>query len=316
LLLQIAGKERRSPAFRRQVSSFLWQAVFSILCAICSRIRAPISASAFRFCAKRSTAPCRTFTWPAIIATTKPSGLKILDTEKTAQFEARFKGLNKPSEGAIAAQLKHPRIVETYEHGTAKDGRQFIVMEFVPGTGMNVLLKQGEPKLVGHHHELIREMAEAIDAVHKAGFIHRDICPRNFIVSPECDTLKLIDFGLTVPAKKEYFLPGNRTGTPLYMAPEIVRRKPTDQRVDIFSFGVTAYQLCSNEFPWPSTDTTGKGALQHDARPPQDILELVPNLNKTLARVIMQCISAEPNNRPDSAEAIVKALKNVTSDTN
>jgi serine/threonine-protein kinase len=248
--------------------------------------------------------------------TGKTIGLKILDTEKTAAFEARFKGLNKPSEGAIAAQLKHPRIVDTFEHGTAKDGRQYILMEFVPGTGMNLLLKQGEPKLAGHHHELIREMAEAIDAVHKAGFIHRDICPRNFIVSPECDSLKLIDFGLTLPAKREYFLPGNRTGTPLYMAPEIVRRKPTDQRVDIFSFGVTAYQLCSNEFPWPSSDTTGKGALQHDARPPQDILELVPNLNKTLARVITQCISAEPNNRPQTAEAIVKALKNVDSDTN
>jgi serine/threonine protein kinase len=100
------------------------------------------------------------------------------------------------------------------------------------------------------------------------------------------------------------------------MAPEIVRRKPTDQRVDIFSFGVTAYQLCTNDFPWPSTDTTGKGALQHDATPPRDILELRPNLHKTLARVIMQCISADPNGRPPNAEMIVKILKSVNSDTN
>ncbi len=248
-------------------------------------------------------------------STGKTVGLKILDTEKTAAFEARFKGLNTPREGKIALQMKHPRIVDTFEYGTAKDGRQFIVMEFVPGTGMNVLLKQGEPKLVGHHHELIREMAESIDAVHRAGFIHRDICPRNFIVSPECDSLKLIDFGLTVPMQKEYYLPGNRTGTPLYMAPEIVRRKMTDNRIDIFSFGVTSYQLCANEFPWPSGDTTGKGALQHDAKPPQNILELVPNLNRTLARVIMQCISADANGRPQTAELIIKALKNVNSDT-
>ena len=248
--------------------------------------------------------------------TNKTVGLKILDAEKTAAFEQRFKGLKKPGEGEIGMRLKHPRIVETYEFGTTKDGKQFLVMEFVQGTGLNVLIHNRDAILNSKRHILFRHMAEAIDAVHKAGFIHRDICPRNFIVSPECDTLKLIDFGLTVPAQKEYFLPGNRTGTPLYMAPEIVRRKPTDQRVDIFSFGVTAYQLCSNEFPWPSGDTTGKGALQHDARPPQNILELVPNLNKTLARVIMQCISAEANNRPESAEAIVKALKNVTSDTN
>jgi serine/threonine protein kinase len=248
-------------------------------------------------------------------STGKTIGLKILDTEKTAAFEARFKGLNKPSEGKIAMQMKHPRIVETHEFGTAKDGRQFIVMEFVPGTGLNVLLKQEEPKLKGNHAKLIREMAESIDAVHKAGFIHRDICPRNFIVNPECNSLKLIDFGLTVPAQREYFLPGNRTGTPLYMAPEIVRRKPTDHRTDIFSFGVTAYQLCTNEFPWPSSDTTGKGALQHDAKPPQPIQELVPNINKTLARVIMQCISADPNGRPATAEQVVKMLKMVNSDT-
>jgi serine/threonine-protein kinase len=246
----------------------------------------------------------------------KTIGLKILDTEKTQAFEARFKGLNKPSEGKIATELKHPRIVETIEHGTAKDGRQYIIMEFVPGTGMNVLLKQGEEKLVGNHHVLIRQMAEALDAVHKAGYIHRDVCPRNFIVAPDCQSLKLIDFGLTVPNKREYWLPGNRTGTPLYMAPEIVRRKETDQRVDIFAFGVTSYQLCTGEFPWPSSDTTGKGALQHDSKPPQDILELVPNLNRTLARIIMQCIQADPNLRPPSFDHIVKMLKSVNSDRN
>lgn len=244
----------------------------------------------------------------------KTIGLKILDTEKTAAFEARFKILNKPSEGKIAAQLKHPRIVETIEYGTARDGRQYIIMEFVPGTGMNVLLKQNEEKLVGNHHILIRQMAESLDAVHKAGFIHRDVCPRNFIVAPDCKSLKLIDFGLTVPNQREYWMPGNRTGTPLYMAPEIVRRKETDQRLDIFAFGVTCYQLCTGEFPWPSTDTTGKGALQHDSTPPRDILELVPNLNRTLARVITQCIQADPGARPASFDLIVKMLKTVNAD--
>ena len=71
-------------------------------------------------------------------------------------------------------------------------------------------------------------------------------------------------------------LPGNRTGTPLYMAPEIVRRKPTDLRVDIFSLGVTAYQMWTFDFPWPSTDPTGKGALHHDSREPTPITKLGP----------------------------------------
>lgn len=241
-------------------------------------------------------------------------GLKVLDPEKTAAFEARFKGLNKPGEGKIALQMKHPRIVETIEVGSTKDGRQFIVMQYVEGMGLNVLINNRDPVLVGKRHLLVKQMAEAIDAVHKAGFIHRDICPRNFIVSPDATSLTLIDFGLTVPMKREYMLPGNRTGTPLFLAPEIVRRRNTDQRVDIFAFGVSAYQLCTFEFPWPSTDTTGKGALQHDTKEPQPILEVFPTLNKTLARTIMQCISPEPDKRPADAETVVKQLKSVTKD--
>ncbi len=241
-------------------------------------------------------------------------GLKLLDMEKTSQFESRFKGLNKPSEGKIGMQLKHPRIVETYEFGRMKDGRDYILMEFVQGTGMNVLINNRDEVLFGNRHILIRQMAEAIDAVHKAGFIHRDICPRNFIVAPDGKSLKLIDFGLTVPMQREYMLPGNRTGTPLYMAPEIVRRRNTDQRVDIFSFGVTAYQLCTFEFPWPATDTTGRGALQHDTKPPTPITEYFPKLNRTLANLITQCISAEPTGRPATAEQIVATLKKVESD--
>jgi serine/threonine-protein kinase len=246
--------------------------------------------------------------------TGKTVGLKLLDKEKTAAFEARFKGLNKPPEGKIALSLRHERIVETFETGLLKDGRNYIVMEFVEGTGMNVLINNRDLVLDGNRHLLIRQMAEAIEAVHKGGYIHRDICPRNFIVAPDGKSLKLIDFGLTLPMEREYMLPGNRTGTPLYMAPEIVRRRAPDHRVDIFSFGVTAYQLCTFDFPWPATDTTGKGALQHDTHPPEPIQNKMPNINRVLAGVIMQCIHADPNLRPQSAELVLRSLKSVNSD--
>jgi len=242
-------------------------------------------------------------------------GLKILDPVKTAAFEARFKGLKKPSEGQIALQLKHPRIVDTYEAGVSKDGKPFIVMEFVEGAGLNTLIYNRDPILDGKRLNLFRQMTEALEAVHKAGFIHRDVCPRNFIVSPDAMSLKLIDFGLTLPKEREYMLPGNRTGTPLFMAPEIVRRKPTDERVDLFSLGVSAYQMWTFDFPWPSSDTTGRGALQHDSREPTPIQEKVPGVNRIVARTIMQCIAPDANNRPQTAEAVLKLLKNATGDT-
>lgn len=241
-------------------------------------------------------------------------GLKILDSEKTNAFESRFKLLKKPSEGDIGLLLKHPRIVETYEIGRLSDGRKFILMEYIEGTGLNSLIKSGSKSLDGNRLFLIQQMAEALDAVHKAGFIHRDICPRNFIVAEGGKTLKLIDFGLTLPDEPSFRQPGNRTGTPLYLAPEIVRRKQTDQRVDIFAFGVTCYQLCTGDFPWPGTDVTGTGALSHDTSPPEPILKKMPKLNKALAKLIMQCIEPDPNARPQTVEAIVKQLKAITSE--
>ena len=169
-------------------------------------------------------------------------GLKILDIEKTAAFEARFRGLDKPSEGEIAMKLKHPRIVETYEYGTTTDGAQYLIMEFLEGPGVNSLLVDRNPCLEQNLLRLLRQAAEAVGAVHAAGFIHRDICPRNFLVTKDGKDLKLIDFGVTVPASPQFLQPGVRVGNPNYMAPEVVRRKPIDQRLDVFAFGVTAYE--------------------------------------------------------------------------
>ena len=241
-------------------------------------------------------------------------GLKIADREKVAAFEARFQGLNKPSEGEIAVQMDHPLIVKTYEYGIAADGSPFIVMEFLEGPGLQYVLKNRDPVIEGHRHRLVRQMAEAIQHVHKKGFIHRDVCPRNFIYNPDQQIVKLIDFGLTVPATEPFMQPGNRTGTPTYMAPEVVRRRRTDQRLDIFAFGVSAYQLCTYELPWPSDDTTGKAALAHDTRPPVDILKYRPQLHPKLARAIMKAIEPDRTKRHQSLEAFLALIEDVQSD--
>ncbi len=246
--------------------------------------------------------------------TDKIVGLKIADQEKLAAFEARFQGLKKPSEGEIAINLKHPNIVETFEYGTTKNGLRFLVMEFLEGPGLHSLIKDEDTILEGKRLKLIREMAEAIDYVHEAGYIHRDICPRNFICSPDASSLKLIDFGLSLPATEPFMQPGNRTGTPTYMAPEVSRRQKTDQRLDIFSFGMTAYHLCAFELPWPVSDKPAMSALAYSATAPEDILKYVPQLNHTLAQAIMQCLSANPNQRPKTGGDFVRLIREVKSD--
>ena len=241
-------------------------------------------------------------------------GLKLLDREKTVQFEARFKGLKKPTEGEIACALKHPLLMETYEHGVTNTDQQYLVVEFVKGINLNTMIANRDPQLTGRRILIVRQMAEAIEAVHKAGYIHRDVCPRNFIFNPETESLKMIDFGLTLPATKEFTQPGNRTGTPLYMAPEVVRRRATDQRLDIFAFGVSAYQLLTYEFPWPVGDATGMAAMSHDAHPPVDILRYHPKLNATLAAAIMRCIQPRPEQRFDSITDFVRIVRKIKSE--
>lgn len=238
-------------------------------------------------------------------------GLKLCDPEKTSLFESRFKELKKPSEGEIAKSLQHPRIVETYEYGTTTKGLSYIVMEYVPGTGMHALIREREPRLVGKGLNLIRQMAEALQAVHEAGYIHRDVCPRNFIVADDFESLKLIDFGLTLPDLPAFRQPGNRTGTPMYMAPEIIRRRPTDRRVDVFAFGVSAYELLAFELPWPRVDTSGLGALSHDTNAPVPILKLRPNLDPTLAAAILECLAANREQRTPSLDAFLRQIRRV-----
>lgn len=243
-------------------------------------------------------------------------GLKLCDLEKFTFFESRFKGLNKPSEGEISAQMVHPNIIRTLEYGLSTKNEPYLVMEFIDGPGLNVLIHaRDEERLGGRRMNLIHQMADALHYVHQQGFIHRDICPRNFICTADMKTIKLIDFGLTVPATEAFTRPGNRTGTPLYMAPEIVRRRATDQRLDIFAFGVSIYQLLTFELPWPVGDASALAAMSHDTTNAKDILDYRPDLHPNLAAAVMQCIQSDPQKRIQSMEQVVNTLRPIRSET-
>ena len=236
-------------------------------------------------------------------------GLKVANKEKTKLFENRFRELKKPSEGEIALSIDHPRVVKTHEYGTTRSHENYILMEFIEGPGLHNLIFNTDSSLEGKRLNLIRQMAEGLGAVHEAGFIHRDICPRNYICSSDNESVTLFDFGLTLPDRHSFHQPGNRTGTPLYMAPEVIRRKWTDRRLDIFSLGVTLYELCTFQLPWPKMETSGLAALAHDTDAPQEILELQPTLNRKLAAAIMKCISADADDRFSEISEFLTAIK-------
>lgn len=236
-------------------------------------------------------------------------GLKILDKDKTEQLEMRFRGLEKPTEGEIAASFRHARIVHTLGHGLTTKGEQFIVMEFLDGPGLNSLIVGKSPLLDGNRLRLMTQAAEALHGVHEAGYIHRDICPRNFVCAKDATWLKLIDFGLTLPARREFQQPGVRTGTPNYMAPEVVRRKPTDQRLDIFSYGISMYEMFAFELPWMRGGGDGMAAMGHGQSKPAPLEKYYPKINPALRAVIHKCIEPEPEKRIQSMKVVLNTLR-------
>ncbi len=234
--------------------------------------------------------------WKAIDNKTgQPVALKVLDPAKLARLNARFVGMNKPDEGIIASVLDHPNIVRTMEHGITTDGEQYLVMEFLEGVSLSFLVDVQNERMKLNCLNYCIQLGEGLDYLHQNSWIHRDLCPRNAIVTDD-DIVKLIDFGLMVPNTPIFRKPGNRTGTANYMAPELIMRQATDERIDIFSYGVTCFEMYASQLPWPSADTM-ESVLQHVNKEPKELQKLVPDLDDQIAKAIMKAIERDPNTR-------------------
>lgn len=236
-------------------------------------------------------------------------GLKVIDRRKSEPVEGRYRGLGKPTEGEIGLAITGPHVGRTLDWGVSTEGDPFVLQEYIEGSLLHAILSARKPLPPAQRIDLVRQAAQAVATVHAAGFVHRDICPRNFILRPD-GALVLFDFGLTVPDKPAFMQPGNRIGTPNYMAPEVVRRRQADRRLDVFSFGATAYEICTLELPWPR-GSSGKAALSHDSTP-GDIREHWPEIPPALADAIMACIAAEPGNRPPTMDDFLRRIARVT----
>jgi serine/threonine protein kinase len=233
--------------------------------------------------------------------------LKILDKEKTAAFDARFPGLKRPGEGAIGMELHHPNIVETYEYGMTTDKEQYVVMEWLDAHGLMGLIESRNAQLEGTRIGTLVQIADALEYMHQQKYVHRDICPRNILLLPD-DHAKLIDFGLTLPYRPEFCRPGNRTGTALYLAPEIIKRSTTDLRVDLFALGVTAYELFTGELPWGKVESM-QSLLSHMNKPPTDPREHRSDMDEATAKLLIKAVDREPAKRYQTAAAFRDALK-------
>jgi serine/threonine protein kinase len=233
--------------------------------------------------------------------------LKVLDKDKTAKFEARFQGLQKPTEGEVAMSLNHPNIVKTYEFGWTLEDEMFLVMEFVEGVGLALLVDLQNEEMKRYRLRYMIQIGEALNHFHHQNWIHRDICPRNVMISDE-KTAKMIDFGLVVPNTPPFCKPGNRTGTACYMAPELIKRQTTDQRLDIFSYAVTCFEMYTKRYPWDSALTID-AVLQHINKPPIALSTLIPTIDKQVEAAIMKGLAANPDDRWQTVSEMVGEIR-------
>ena len=234
--------------------------------------------------------------------------LKILDKVKTARFEARFIGRKKPPEGEICSALNHANIVRTYDYGTTTQGEPFMSMEWIEGAGLNFLIETRSPKMKDKSFDYLCQLCDAVDYMHREKYLHRDLCPRNVMVTNE-DVVKLIDFGLTIPYTPAFCEPGNRTGTPDYLAPEIIKRQTTDHRVDIFALGVTAFEIFTGGLPWEKAQGSMEMLVKHINQRGRDPREYKPDMDDQLTAILIKAIDREPARRFQTAKELKAALQ-------
>ena len=233
--------------------------------------------------------------------------LKIIDPIKLKQVVSRFPPGSLPSEGEVATSLKHAHIVKTFEYGMNTKDEPFLVMEYVQGYGLLQFVEMQNKSMKQHCLNWMIQIGNALQYFHEQNWIHRDLCPKNILVD-NSGKIKLIDFGLVVPNTPMFQAPGNRTGTADYMAPELVKRQRTDQRIDVYSYAVTCFQMCTNKLPFPQGQNM-ETIVKNLNRAPRNIRDLAPNLSEEIATVIMRGLEKRPEDRWQTAKQMVEAFE-------
>lgn len=152
-------------------------------------------------------------------------------------------------EAETAGRLSHPNIVQIFDAGEEHD-LAYIAMEFVKGTDLTKNIKPSDLLSLGDVLRYVADAADALDYAHKNGVVHRDIKPANMMLVSEEQTIKLMDFGIARLADSSKTKTGMVLGTPSYMSPEQLSGKKVDGRSDLFSLGVTLYQLLTGALPF------------------------------------------------------------------
>jgi tetratricopeptide (TPR) repeat protein len=201
-------------------------------------------------------------------------------------------------EAKAAAQLNHPNIVTIYDAGESEHGF-YLAMELVEGTTLKEILQRRGPLPASGVVFILRQLASALAYAHSRKIVHRDIKTANIMWTRE-KQVKIMDFGLAKLMEEVRNANTVVSGTPFYMSPEQTLGRSVDHRTDLYSLGVTIYELSTGMLPF----RRGNIPYHHVHTPAPDPRNQVPSLPEPLAQIILRCLEKSPDARFQSAAEI------------
>lgn len=210
-------------------------------------------------------------------------------------------------EARSAASLSHPNIVNVYDVGS-ENHINFIVMEYIDGVTLKELILKRAPFENEETLGVAIQIASALSHAHKNGIVHRDIKPQNILVT-KTGVVKVTDFGIARGASsKTTTTTSNTMGSVHYFSPEQARGKYVDFRSDIYSLGISMYEMSTGKLPY-NGDSAVSIALKHLNEPLPDILEENPEVSQSLEKIILKAASKSTAQRYGSADEMLIDLK-------
>src|SRR5580658_7543058 len=232
--------------------------------------------------------------------------MKILLPDLAGQKELADRFLR---EIKVLASLNHPNIA-ALRTALTLDNQLVMIMEFVDGVTLSSRLQQGAiPPTQAIKY--IDQVLDALSYAHKQNIIHRDIKPANMMLTPD-GSVKLMDFGIARSATdRSLTLTGTTLGSLNYMPPEQVKGDPADNRSDLYSLGVSLYEMVTGQLPFQADSNYAMMAahLQEVPKPP---IVLRPGIPQALNQIIVMALAKDPGQRFQSADAFRGALKSVS----
>jgi YVTN family beta-propeller protein len=219
------------------------------------------------------------------------------------RFRERFS-----RESELAMSLEHPNVIPIHDAGEA-DGRLYLAMRYVEGTDLRALLREEGSLEPLRALAIVRQIAQALDAAHVKGLVHRDVKPSNVLLDAS-EHVYLADFGLTRRQSAEVGQPGEARslGTPAYIAPEQIEGGPIDARADVYSLGCLLYECLTGAPPFGGSSRL-EIAWAHLEEEPPSATECTPDLPGGIDDVIRKALAKQRDDRYPTCAALIDAAE-------